>query len=34
MGVTMPINNEDVEHAVKRILPVLQDAAKALRNLI
>jgi IclR family pca regulon transcriptional regulator len=34
MGVTIPINNEDVDHAIKRILPVLQDAAKALRNLI
>lgn len=34
IGVTMPINNEEAEHAIKRILPVLQDTAKSLRNLV
>ena len=34
IGVTMPINNEDTSHALKRILPVLQDAAKSLRSLV
>ncbi len=34
IGVTMPINNEDADHAIKRILPVLQDAVHVLRNLI
>lgn len=34
IGVTMPINNEEADHAIKRILPVLQDAARSLRSLI
>jgi len=34
ISVTMPINQEGSEDAVKRVLPVLQEAARGLRNLI
>ncbi|WP_127807061.1 IclR family transcriptional regulator C-terminal domain-containing protein [Hydrogenophaga sp. NH-16] len=34
ISVTMPINQESSEDAVKRVLPVLQEAARGLRNLI
>ena len=34
LNVTMPIGNESAEHAVKRVLPLLQDTARSLRNLI
>ncbi|MDO9438316.1 IclR family transcriptional regulator C-terminal domain-containing protein [Hydrogenophaga sp.] len=34
MSVTMPMNNETAEVAVKRILPVLQDTARAMRPML
>jgi IclR family transcriptional regulator, pca regulon regulatory protein len=34
ISITMPINQEASEDAVKRVLPVLQEAARGLRNLI
>lgn len=34
ISVTMPINNEDADHAVKRVLPVMLDAARNLRQLL
>lgn len=34
ISVTMPINNEDAEHAVKRVLPVMLEAARNLRPLL
>lgn len=34
ISITMPINQEGSDVAVKRVLPVLQEAARALRNLI
>lgn len=34
ISITMPINQEQGEDAVRRVLPVLQDAARALRPLI
>lgn len=34
ISITMPINQETSEQAVKRVLPVLQEAARGLRNLI
>jgi IclR family pca regulon transcriptional regulator len=34
ISVTMPINNEDTEHAVKRVLPVMLEAARSLRSLL
>jgi IclR family transcriptional regulator, pca regulon regulatory protein len=34
ISITMPINQETSEDAVKRVLPVLQEAARGLRNLI
>lgn len=34
ISITMPINQEGTEDAVKRVLPVLQEAARGLRNLI
>jgi IclR family transcriptional regulator, pca regulon regulatory protein len=34
ISITMPINQESGEDAVKRVLPVLQEAARGLRNLI
>jgi len=34
ISVTMPINNEDTEHAVKRVLPVMLEAARSLRPLL
>ena len=34
ISITMPINQESSEEATKRVLPVLQEAARGLRNLI
>ncbi|WP_234267426.1 IclR family transcriptional regulator domain-containing protein [Hydrogenophaga sp. NFH-34] len=34
ISITMPINQETSDDAVKRVLPVLQEAARGLRNLI
>lgn len=34
ISITMPINQEVAEDAVKRVLPVLQDAARVMRPLI
>lgn len=34
ISVTMPINNEDAQHAVQRVLPVMQEAARSLRPLL
>lgn len=34
MSVTMPMNNESTEDAVKRVLPVLQDTARSMRQLL
>jgi IclR family pca regulon transcriptional regulator len=34
ISITMPINQEGSEDAIKRVLPVLQEAARALRALI
>ena len=34
ISITMPINQETSEDAVKRVLPVLQEAARGLRNLL
>lgn len=34
ISVTMPINNEDADHAVKRVLPVMLEAARNLRQLL
>ncbi|MCB4364648.1 helix-turn-helix domain-containing protein [Hydrogenophaga taeniospiralis] len=34
ISITMPINQESSEDAIKRVLPVLQEAARTLRNLI
>jgi hypothetical protein len=32
--MTMPINREETDHALNRILPVLQEAARNLRPLL
>jgi IclR family transcriptional regulator, pca regulon regulatory protein len=34
LNVTMPIGKESTENAVRRVLPVLQETARAMRNLI
>jgi len=34
LSVTMPINNESQETAVKRVLPVLQETARSMRLLL
>lgn len=34
ISVTMPINNEDTEYAVKRVLPVMLEAARSLQPLL
>lgn len=34
ISVTMPINREESDHALKRVLPVLQEAAHSLRPLL
>ena len=34
MSVTMPINNEGSEQAVRRVLPVLQETARSMRQLL
>lgn len=34
ISITMPINQESADDAVKRVLPVLQEAARSLRQLI
>jgi IclR family transcriptional regulator, pca regulon regulatory protein len=34
LNVTMPIGKETPENALRRVLPVLQEAARAMRNLI
>jgi IclR family transcriptional regulator, pca regulon regulatory protein len=34
LNVTMPMGKESAEHALQRVLPVLQETAKAMRNLI
>ena len=34
LNVTMPMGKESSEHALQRVLPVLQETAKAMRNLI
>ncbi|PUE10976.1 4-hydroxyphenylpyruvate dioxygenase [Limnohabitans sp. T6-5] len=34
ISLTMPINREETDHALNRILPVLQEAARSLRPLL
>lgn len=34
ISMTMPINKEETDHALNRILPVLQEAARSLRPLL
>ena len=34
VSVTMPMGHESTEDAVRRVLPVLQETARAMRNLI
>ena len=34
LSVTMPINNESQETALKRVLPVLQETARSMRLLL
>jgi IclR family transcriptional regulator, pca regulon regulatory protein len=34
LNVTMPMGKETQEHAVQRVLPVLQEAARAMRDLV
>jgi IclR family pca regulon transcriptional regulator len=34
LNVTMPMGNESTEDAATRVLPVLQETARAMRNLI
>lgn len=34
ISMTMPINREETDHALNRILPVLQEAARSLRPLL
>ncbi len=34
ISITMPINREETDHALKRVLPVLQEAAHSLRPLL
>ena len=34
ISITMPINREDADHALSRVLPVLQEAAQNLRPLL
>ncbi len=34
LNVTMPMGNESTDDAVRRVLPVLQETARAMRNLI
>jgi IclR family transcriptional regulator, pca regulon regulatory protein len=34
LNVTMPMGNESTEDAAARVLPVLQETARAMRNLI
>ena len=34
ISITMPINQENTEDAIKRVLPVLQEVARSLRPLI
>ena len=34
LSVTMPMGHESSEDAVKRVLPVLQETARAMRNLL
>jgi IclR family pca regulon transcriptional regulator len=34
ISITMPINREDADHALQRVLPVMQEAAKSLRPLL
>jgi IclR family transcriptional regulator, pca regulon regulatory protein len=34
LNVTMPISQEPTAEAVKRVLPVLQETARSLQNLL
>lgn len=34
ISITMPINREETDHALMRVLPVMQEAAKGLRPLL
>jgi IclR family pca regulon transcriptional regulator len=34
ISITMPINREEADHALMRVLPVMQDVAKTLRSLL
>jgi IclR family pca regulon transcriptional regulator len=34
LNVTMPMGKESPENAVRRVLPILQETARAMRNLI
>ena len=34
LNVTMPIGKESTDNAVRRVLPILQETARAMRNLI
>ena len=34
LNVTMPMGNESTDDAVARVLPALQETARAMRNLI
>lgn len=34
LNITMPMGKESSENAVRRVLPILQETARAMRNLI
>jgi IclR family pca regulon transcriptional regulator len=34
ISITMPINREETDHALMRVLPVMQEAARGLRPLL
>ena len=34
ISITMPMNREETDHALQRVLPVMQEAAKSLRPLL
>ena len=34
ISITMPINREETDHALMRVLPVMQEAARSLRALL
>jgi len=34
ISITMPINREETDHALMRVMPVMQEAARGLRPLL